>query len=274
MLAVFVINILGIILNLLKHAMLITLELLLYLFLIAVIAGFFDTLAGGGGLITVPALIVTGMPVLSALGTNKLQGATGTATATYLMLKNKRVSWDNIKLLMLATFIGSALGTLIIQFVNTDVLSIVIPFVLLAIAIYFLINPKPKNKVHKAKMSDVIYQRLIVPLIGLYDGMFGPGTGSFFAMAEVSYKNKGLIDATAVAKTLNFSTNIASLIVFIFAGKVIWLVGVVMMVGQVLGAWIGSSYLYKINPEYLRFMVVAICLVMTTKYVLSAGWFS
>jgi uncharacterized membrane protein YfcA len=140
MLAVFGINALGIILNLLKHAMLITLELLLYLFLIAVIAGFFDTLAGGG-LITVPALIVTGMPVLSALGTNKLQGATGTATATYLMLKNKRVSWDNIKLLMLAAFLGSALGTLIIQFVNTDVLSIVIPFVLLAIAIYFLINP-------------------------------------------------------------------------------------------------------------------------------------
>ena len=104
--------------------------------------------------------------------------------------------------------------------------------------------------------------------------MFGPGTGSFFALAGVSLKGLGLIDATAVAKTLNFSTNIASLLVFLIAGKVIWIVGIAMMFGQFLGAWAGSLYLLRIDPQYLRIAVVCMCLGMLGKYMLSMGWFA
>lgn len=102
--------------------------------------------------------------------------------------------------------------------------------------------------------------------------MFGPGTGSFFALAGVSLRGQGLIDATAIAKTLNFSTNIASLLVFLFVGKVVWLVGALMMVGQFCGAWCGAKFLFKINPGYLRLVVVAMCFAMLGKYVLSMGW--
>lgn len=243
-----------------------SLEISLFLFSIAVVAGLIDTLAGGGGLIALPALIVSGIPPLFALGTNKLQGSMGTATATYMMLKKRRVTWQDVRILMLAAFIGSTMGTVAVQFIDTGLLSFVIPAVLLVIALYFLFMPQPRTGSGKPKLSQKKYQKLIVPLIGWYDGMFGPGTGSFFALAGVSLQGHGLIHSTAVAKTLNFSTNIASLGVFLIAGKVIWSAGILMMVGQMLGAWVGSHFLFKINPKYLRFLVVLMCTGMLVKY--------
>ena len=248
-----------------------TVELLALLFLASFIAGFIDTLAGGGGLIVLPALVLSGIPPLLALGTTKLQGTMGTATAAFMMLRNKKVSWDDVKFPMLSAFIGAILGAIAVQFINTEVLAFVIPAVLLFIALYFLLAPQPREGI-TPRLSKGKYQKIIVPSIGWYDGMFGPGTGSFFALAGVSLRGHGLIDATAVAKTLNFSTNIASLFVFLIAGKVVWIVGVLMMFGQFFGAWSGSKCLFKINPRYLRLLVVAMCFGMLGKYVFSMGW--
>lgn len=250
-----------------------SLELLSLLFLVAVIAGLLDTLAGGGGLISLPALILSGVPPLAALGTNKLQGSMGTATASYMMLKNKRINWDNVKFLMLTAFIGAVFGTVAVQFINTDVLTFVIPIVLLFIAIYFLISPKPTKTQGKPKVSNQKYKNIVIPFIGYYDGMFGPGTGSFFALSGVSCRGHDLITSTAIAKPLNFATNIASLIVFLFAGQIVWVIGISMMLGQVLGAWLGSHFLFKINPAYLRIIVVLMCSGMLLKYADSMGWF-
>lgn len=241
-------------------------EILSLLFLVAVIAGCLDTLAGGGGLISLPALILAGVPPLAALGTNKLQGSMGTATATFLMIKKGRITWSEIKPLTLSAFIGSALGTLALQWINTSTLSLVIPLVLLFIAFYFLISPAPKNTGSIAKLSDKQYTTSVVPAIGFYDGMFGPGTGSFFALAGVLCRGHDLINSTARAKPLNFATNFASLIVFIAAGHVVWIAGLLMMLGQVIGAWLGSHFLYKINPAYLRWIVVLMCTGMLVRY--------
>lgn len=251
-----------------------SIEVLTFLFFAAAVAGFLDTLAGGGGLIALPALIISGIPPLFALGTNKLQGTIGTATATIMMLRKRAVRWHDVKYLMLAAFIGSTLGTIAVQFLNTELLNFVIPAVLLCIAVYFLISPQVTNPDHEAKVSANNYRRLVVPVIGWYDGMFGPGTGSFFALAGVSFRGQNLINSTAIAKTLNFSTNIASLFVFLIAGKVIWFVGLVMMSGQFIGAWAGSLCLLKIDPKYLRLVVVLMCVGMLCKYVYSMGWLS
>jgi uncharacterized protein len=248
-------------------------DLLLFLFLAAFVAGFIDTLAGGGGLIALPAILMCGIAPLSALGTNKLQGTMGTATATFMMLRKRRVRWHDVRLLMLSAFIGAALGTTAVQFVHAELLTLVIPVVLLLIAIYFIVAPQPPAGDTRARISESRYRKIIVPSIGWYDGMFGPGTGSFFALAGVSLRGLGLVDATAVAKTLNFSTNIASLTIFLLAGKVVWLIGLLMMVGQFAGAWGGSHCLYRIPARYLRFLVVAMCLAMLTKYGFSRGWF-
>lgn len=249
-----------------------SIELLFILFFVAVIAGLLDTLAGGGGLITVPALILSGVPPLAALGTNKLQGSIGTATATYMMLKNNKISWDGIKNLMLFAFIGAAMGTIAVQFINTDVLSFIIPAVLLFIAIYFIVSPSLTHSSTKPKVSRKKYQYGVIPFIGYYDGMFGPGTGSFFALSGVACRGQDLLTSTANAKPLNFSTNIASLIVFLFAGQILWAAGILMMIGQVIGAWLGSHFLFKINPGYLRGMVVLMCGGMLIKYIHSMGW--
>jgi len=252
----------------------ISIELLSLLFLVAVVAGLIDTLAGGGGLISIPALILSGVPPLAALGTNKLQGSMGTATATFMMIKNRRIKWEHVKPLMLMAFVGATFGTIAVQFINTEVLSFVIPIVLIFIAIYFIISPNPATHNGESKVSYGKYKNIVVPLIGYYDGMFGPGTGSFFALAGVSCRGHDLISATAIAKSLNFATNIASLIVFVIAGHIVWAIGITMILGQVVGAWAGSHCLFKINPAYLRAIVVVMCTAMLLKYADSMGWFN
>jgi uncharacterized membrane protein YfcA len=193
----------------------------------------------------------------------------GTATATLMMLRKKRVRWSEVKPLMLAAFIGSTLGTVAVQFVHAEVLSLVIPAVLIFIALYFLFSPAPNLVSTRPRISRERYQRLVVPVIGWYDGMFGPGAGSFFALAGVALQGLGLINATAVAKTLNFATNIAALLVFVLAGKIVWIAGLLMMAGQMLGAWAGSHVLFSINPKYLRLLVVIMCVGMLIRYALS-----
>lgn len=248
-------------------------ESLLFLFVAASIAGFIDTLAGGGGLITIPALILSGIPPHAALGTNKLQSSVGSGTATLLMFRKKRVCWQRVRFLMLAAFIGSLAGTLAVQYVDADVLSFIIPVVLVFIAAYFLLAPGLSEVEKKPVLSERFYQGLLIPAIGWYDGMFGPGTGSFFALAGVSLRGHGLIDSTVVAKTLNFATNIASFLVFLLAGKIVWLAGAIMMVGQFIGAALGAHCLLRINQFYLRVLVVAMCFAMLARYAYSAGWF-
>jgi len=244
-------------------------QILGLLFLVAVIAGLLDTLAGGGGLISMPALVLVGIPPLMALGTNKLQGSVGTATASFILFKSRRLNWQECRALMLSAFIGSAIGSVVVQFVNTQVLSFVIPVVLLFIGLYFLLAPGLTEQETEARVSEANYRRKVVPGIGFYDGMFGPGTGSFFSLAGVSLRGQGLIDATARAKSMNFATNVASLIIFLFAGQIAWIAGFIMMAGQMLGAWAGSLCLYRINPKYLRPIVVLMCFAMLSRYMMS-----
>jgi uncharacterized membrane protein YfcA len=251
--------------SLLEFASLTT-EIALFLFIIAIIAGFLDTLAGGGGLLTLPALMMSGMPPLLALGTNKFQSCMGTATASVMMLRKKRVKWHQVKHLMLSAFIGSAIGTIIIQFINAELLTLVIPVVISCIGIYFLITPTIDEGDKPTKVSATGYKNLVVPIIGCYDGIFGPGTGSFFTLAGRSLRAQKFLEATAIAKTLNFSTNFASFIVFLFAGQIVWLVGIIMMLGQLIGAWLGSHCLFKIPVNYLRYLVVVMCFAMLAKY--------
>ena len=163
-------------------------------------------------------------------------------------------------------FVGSVIGSVLVQFINTKALGFIIPLVLLFIAIYFIAAPYLKLETDKPRLSEKTYKNIVIPCIGIYDGMFGPGTGSFLAVAGASLRALELIKATATAKPLNFATNIASLSVFILAGQVIWIAGLTMMVGQVLGAWLGSHYLFKVNPKALRILIVTICLIMLGQY--------
>ena len=245
-----------------------SIEILTFLFFVGVVAGFLDTLVGGGGLLAVPALLLSGIPPIYVLGTNKFQGSMGTGIATFLLFRKKKLDWNSVKSLMFASFIGSILGGVIIQFVDTQFLSFVIPIVLVFIAIYFIISPKPKSTVGNSKPNKK-FELFAVPVVGFYDGMFGPGAGSFFAMTGVMLKKLEIIQATILAKPLNFASNIAGFIVFFSFGHIAFLIGILMMMGQMIGAFFGTHYLLKANPLIIRFLIVIISISMLIKYMLS-----
>ena len=245
-----------------------SIEILTFLFFVGVVAGFLDTLVGGGGLLAVPALLLSGIPPIYVLGTNKFQGSMGTGIATFLLFRKKKLDWSSVKSLMFASFIGSILGGVIIQFVDTQFLSFVIPIVLVFIAIYFIVSPKPKSIASNPK-SNKKFELFAVPVVGFYDGMFGPGAGSFFAMTGVMIKKLEIIQATILAKPLNFASNIAGFIVFFSFGHIAFLIGLLMMMGQMIGAFFGTHYLLKANPLIIRLLIVIISISMLIKYMLS-----
>jgi uncharacterized membrane protein YfcA len=245
-------------------------EILTFLFIVGMVAGFLDTLVGGGGLLAVPALLLSGIPPIYVLGTNKFQGSMGTGIATLLLFRKKKLEWNTIKYLMLASFIGSVIGGVIVQFIDTKVLSFVIPIVLVLIAIYFIISPKPKVGPQNL-VSNRGFDKYAVPSIGFYDGMFGPGAGSFFVMAGVMLKKLEIIQATILAKPLNFASNIAGFIVFFSFGHIAFLIGLIMMLGQLIGSFFGTHYLLKANPKVIRFLIVFMSLSMLARYIYSLG---
>ena len=243
-------------------------EILTFLFVIAIIAGFIDTLVGGGGLLAVPALLLSGIPPIYVLGTNKFQGSMGTGIATFLLFRKKKLNWETIKYLMLASFIGSIIGGVIVQFIDTKLLSFVIPIVLVVIAIYFIISPKPKVRTKNSE-TNKNFEKYAVPTVGFYDGMFGPGAGSFFVITGVILKKLEIIQATILAKPLNFASNIAGFIVFFSFGHIAFIIGLIMMLGQLIGAFFGTHYLLKANPKVIRILIVVMSLVMLARYISS-----
>ena len=246
-----------------------SLELLFLLFGVAVTAGWVDTLAGGGGLIVLPVLLMTGMSPVQALATNKCQGFVGTFTATVTLYVKRRLPMTGLLYLMLLTAVGALLGTWLIQRVDTTWLNWAVPLILIAVALYFLLVPNLGAQATKAKISHSTWAHTWVPAIGFYDGFFGPGTGSFFAASGVVLRGRALIEATVLAKPLNFTSNLVSLILFAAGGQVVWLVGLVMMVGQMLGAVLGAQSIFWGGAKLIRPLVIIMCLAMSLKQIVS-----
>ncbi|MDK9707239.1 MAG: TSUP family transporter [Desulforhopalus sp.] len=241
--------------------------LILTMFLVALLAGWVDTLAGGGGLLTLPALMLAGLPPVSALATNKAQGFVGTLTATLMLLAKGQLNIVNCLPLVLAAAIGSMLGTLLIQRVDTSWLHWGIPFLLIGVAGYFLASPQVGKVTTSARQSEKIYGITAVPLIGFYDGAIGPGAGSFFAASGVMLRGQTLLQATIRAKLLNFTTNVISMAVFAAAGQVAWLIALAMMLGQFCGASLASHTMLNGGEKLIRPLVIAMCILMSCSQV-------
>ncbi|MHA7879333.1 MAG: TSUP family transporter [Saccharospirillum sp.] len=250
-----------------------SLPLVLIFFLVAVLAGWVDTLAGGGGLLALPALLLAGVSPVSALATNKSQGVIGTLTATLtLFLRGHLRGRDLIPMAMMAG-LGSALGTLLVQRINTDWLAWFIPAVLILVALYFWLTPDLGAVARHARISERSWGVVVSPAIGFYDGVFGPGTGSFYAAAGVVFRGQTLLDATIRAKLFNFTTNVVSLALFTAGGQVVWALGVIMMLGQVVGAFIGSHTMLRGGARLIRPMVITMCVLMSISQIAQqAGW--
>ncbi|QIM68276.1 TSUP family transporter [Basfia succiniciproducens] len=252
----------------------VTIEITVILFTVAVIAGFIDSIAGGGGLITIPALLMTGMPPALALGTNKLQACGGSFSASWYFIRRRAVDLSAVWLILLMTFIGAVIGTILIQLVDASLIKKVIPFLVLAIGLYFLFTPKLGEQDARQRLSYGVYAFTAGVSIGFYDGFFGPGTGSILSLACVTLLGFNLAKATAHAKVFNFTSNFASLIFFLIGGHILWSVGLVMLVGQFVGAHFGAKMVLSGGKKIIRPMVVIMSFIMTVKMAYDQGWFS
>ena len=222
------------------------------------LAGFVDSIAGGGGIITVPVLLASGMPPHIALATNKLQSSFGSFTASVNYIRKGLVNLKDVYMGIVFTFIGACLGTYSILLLDASLLSKIIPFMLVFIFLYTFFTPKLGVEDRHNKLKPNIFYFIFGIFIGFYDGFFGPGTGSFWTMAIVMLLGLNLKSATAQTKVMNFTSNIVSLGVFIIGGQVLWLVGILMGSGQILGAYIGSSLVAKKDVKFIRVFFLTI----------------
>lgn len=244
-----------------------TFQLIALFFMVALFAGFVDAMAGGGGLLTIPALLLTGVNPISALATNKLQATAGSFSASLTMTKKGIAHPKNIKTALIFAFIGSVVGTILVHLSPPEFLKIAIPIIVAIMGLYTLFSPNLGTKAQEPKVSERTWQNRIVPAIGFYDGYFGPGTGTFFSLSNVVGRGMDLVTATGNAKLLNFATNIASLIFFILGGKIIWTIGLAMMAGQLIGANLGSHMVVKGGAKFIRPVIVLMCFAMVIRYV-------
>ena len=238
-------------------------EIIVLLFFVAAIAGWVDVIAGGGGLLTIPALILVGVPPAAAVATNKLQGSFGTAIASVYFVRKGAVDLTKIKLPICMTLLGSLAGSWFILQIDATALALFLPVLLVATGLYFLLAPNIDNQQRKQKIPLIAFALIIAPLLGFYDGFFGPGTGSFMALALVLCCGHSLPLATAHAKILNFTSNISSLAYFIIYGDIIWLAGLAMIAGQILGAVAGAKLVLKNGSALIKPVIVIVCFAMS-----------
>ncbi len=231
---------------------------LFLLFLAGGFAGFVDSIAGGGGIITLPALLAVGIPPHQALATNKLQSSFGSFTATINYAKKGLMKPKELLLGVVFTFIGAVSGAIAVQFFDAKSLEDMIIFMLIVIFLYTLASPNLGAIHTTAKLKKPLFYTIFGLLIGFYDGFFGPGTGSFWTMALILLLGLDLKGATAQTKLFNFTSNIASLLMFIYAGLVLWVAGLVMGVGQIIGAYLGSSLVAKKEVKFIRVFFLVI----------------
>ncbi|ESW61954.1 MAG: membrane protein [Rhodobacter sp. CACIA14H1] len=240
-------------------------HIVVLLVLAAFLAGFVDSIAGGGGLISVPALLLAGASPIEALATNKLQGTFGAATATVTYARAGHVRLRQQLGMAVISAIGGALGALVAHLVPVGVLRVVMPVILVAVALFFALKPGLSDGDRAQRMRPGVFAVTAVPLIAAYDGFFGPGTGSFFMLAFVMLAGFGVLKATAHTKLLNFASNIGSLAVFIPSGAMWWAVGLCMAAAQVLGASIGARLAMRVGAGLIKPLLVVTSSAMAAR---------
>lgn len=238
------------------------------LFAVAIFSGFVDSIAGGGGLITIPALLAVGIPEHAALATNKLQSTFGSFSASYNFAKKGLVDFNEIKTGIIWTFIGAILGTITVLLISAKIIKILVPIMLVGIFLYTIFSPNLGEFEREKKMSQNAFYVIFGLLIGFYDGFLGPGTGSFWMFAMIALIGLEMKKAVAQTKVLNFTSNIVSLAVFILGGQILWLVGVIMGIGQLIGAYFGSTMVVKKEVKFIKtiFLSVVACTILKLIY--------
>lgn len=241
-------------------------SILVILIVFGFLAAFIDSVVGGGGLITLPALLFTGLSPAGAVATNKLASTIGSLTSTFMFYRSGKLDIKSVYKLFPLSFIGSMLGAWTVHLINPNILKPLMLVMLAAVAIYTIFK-KDWGSISAPKTLSTrhfIFFMATIFAIGFYDGFLGPGTGSFliFAFLLIGYD---FIKAAGNAKFLNFGSNIAGLLMFVFLGQVNYTYGLIMGIAQLAGAICGSKFALKKGSSYVRALFITVTCLMLAK---------
>ena len=245
----------------------VSLHLAALLICAAFLAGFVDAIAGGGGLITVPALLLAGASPVEALATNKLQGAFGAGTAAISYARAGHVRpMDQLGMAAVSAIAGAG-GAMVAHLMPAEVLRLIMPVILVAVALFFAFKPGLTDLDRVERVKPAVFTFTAVPLIAAYDGFFGPGTGSFFMLAFVMLAGFGVLKATAHTKMLNFASNLGSLAVFVTTGATWWAVGFAMAAAQIAGETLGAKLAMRVGARLIKPLLVVTSTAMALRLI-------
>jgi uncharacterized membrane protein YfcA len=242
-------------------------EIVALLLCAAFVAGFVDSIAGGGGLITLPVLMLAGASPLEALSTNKVQGAFGAATAAISYARSGLVDLRAQKGAALLAFGAAFLGAMLISAIPTEPLRLLLPVLLVGIALFFAFKKRLDDTDRQQRITPKVFVLTLVPLCGFYDGLVGPGAGAFYMIGFVTLAGYGVLKATAHTKLLNFASNIGGLVAFAAVGKPLWLVGIAMGLAQVAGARIGAKVAMRVGARVIKPLLVATSSILAARLI-------
>lgn len=246
-------------------------DLLLILIAAGFIAGFIDSIAGGGGLITVPALLLTGADPVTALSTNKLQGLFGSGTAALSYARGGHVDLRKQAGAAALAFFASILGALAVSQLPTEWITFALPVILVGIALFFAFKPGLSDADRTARFTPLFVTLTMVPLVGFYDGLIGPGAGSFYMLGFVMLAGQGILKATAHTKLVNFASNVGGLVAFAWVASPWWGVGLCMALGTATGARVGAGFAQKHGAGLIKPLLVVTSTVLAAKLIWDAA---
>ncbi|WP_236232411.1 TSUP family transporter [Pseudomonas tohonis] len=238
---------------------------LLVLAAVAFIAGFIDAIAGGGGLLTIPALLTAGLPPHLVLGTNKLCATFGSATASYTFYRRKLFEPAKWRGALIATALGAAIGAVIAHWLPAHWLNQMLPAVVFGCGLYLLFGKVPDAQ---HAVDAPIPRRRQWPQglgLGFYDGIAGPGTGAFWTVSSLLLYPLDLVRASGVARTMNFVSNGVALAVFVIGGQVAWLLGISMGIALMAGAFLGARTAISGGAKFIRPVFICVVLALTAR---------
>jgi hypothetical protein len=238
--------------------------------LLAFVAGFVDSIAGGGGLIQLPALLIgfPKAPVPSLFGTNKIAALAGTSIAAWRYAGHIRFDYKLLTVISICSFTASYAGAKAVSYINAEVLKPVIFIVLIAIAVYTFLKKDLGSAAskHYSETHNMAYGSVMGLVVGFYDGFFGPGTGSFLVLGFVVILGFEFVKASAYSKFINCITNISALIVFVRQGNYLPAIAIVMAISNIAGNLIGSHLAIKKGNRFIRIFFLIVVLILIARF--------
>lgn len=242
-----------------------TVGLVATLALLAFVAGLIDAIAGGGGLLVLPALLLAGFQPASALAVNKLQAAFGSGSATFTFTRAGLIDWRATAPMFVLAALGSVAGALLVSALPTGFLRAFMPPMLVVIALYMGLSKRLGDADRERRIPPRLFLFTVAPAIGFYDGVFGPGTGSLLMLAFVGLLGLGVTRATGRAKALNFASNLGALAILAMTQAIAWPLGLLMGVCAWAGARIGAHVAIKNGARLIRPLLVIACCAMAAR---------